>query len=68
MVKESYKLFGIEDFCRLAYAHVNQGKLELSLKFVLLGCPKGVKGYRLGYIDLKLPRCVISRDVVFIES
>ena len=33
-----------------------------------MGYPDGVKGYRLWCIDLKPPKCIISRDVTFNES
>ena len=52
----------------VAYAYVKQGKLEpRALKGRFLGYPDGVKGYRLWCIDLKPPKCIISRDVTFNE-
>ncbi|KAH9657437.1 hypothetical protein KPL70_023077 [Citrus sinensis] len=58
------KIFGCP-----AFAHVKQGKLEpRALKCVFLGYPEGVKGYRLWCTDLKPPRCIVSRDVVFNEQ
>lgn len=52
-----------------AYAHVKQGKSEpRALKGVFLSYPTGVKGYKLWCTDLKPPRVIISRDVVFNES
>ena len=57
------KIFGCP-----AFAHVKQGKLEpRALKCVFLGYPEGVKGYRLCCTDLKPPRCIVNRDVVFNE-
>jgi hypothetical protein len=35
-------------FCCIAYAHVDNGKLELrAVKCVFLGCGSGVKAYKL---------------------
>ena len=58
------KIFGCP-----AFAHVKQRKLEpRALKCVFLGYPEGVKGYRLWCTDLKPPRCIVRRDVVFNEQ
>ncbi|KAH9649112.1 hypothetical protein KPL70_025867 [Citrus sinensis] len=58
------KIFGYP-----AFAHVKQGKLEpRALKCVFLGYPEDVKAYKLWCIDLKPPRCIVSRDVVFNEQ
>ena len=58
------KIFGCP-----AYAHVKQGKLEpRALKCVFLGYLEGVKGYKLWYTELRPPKCIVSRDVVFNES
>ena len=60
----SLKIFGCP-----AYAHIKQGKLEpRALRCVFLGYPEGVKGYKLWCIDLKPPKAIISRDVVFNEA
>ncbi|GKF42184.1 retrovirus-related pol polyprotein from transposon TNT 1-94, partial [Tanacetum coccineum] len=53
----------------VAYSHVKQGKLEpRAVKYVLLGYPEGVKGYRLYRLDGESPKIVTSRNVVFNES
>ncbi|KAG8500272.1 hypothetical protein CXB51_004359 [Gossypium anomalum] len=56
------KIFGCP-----AYAHVDNGKLELrSIKCVFLGYKAGVKGYKLWCPENK--KVVINRDVVFDET
>nr|GEY83317.1 retrotransposon protein, putative, Ty1-copia subclass [Tanacetum cinerariifolium] len=58
------KIFGC-----VAYSYVKQDKLESRVvKYVLLGYPEGVKGYRLYRLDGKPPKIVTSRNVVFNES
>ncbi|GJQ96508.1 retrotransposon protein, putative, ty1-copia subclass [Tanacetum coccineum] len=53
----------------VAYPHDKQGKLKpKAVKCVLLGYPKGVKGYRLYRLDDKSPKIVTSRNLVFNES
>nr|GEY64475.1 retrovirus-related Pol polyprotein from transposon TNT 1-94 [Tanacetum cinerariifolium] len=53
----------------VAYPHDKQGKLEpRAVKYVLLGYPKGVKGYRLYRLDDESTKIVTSRNVVFNES
>ncbi|KAH9763957.1 hypothetical protein KPL70_001353 [Citrus sinensis] len=39
-----------------------------ALKCVFLGYPEGVKGYKLWCTDMKPPKAIISRDVVFNEA
>ncbi|KAH9779745.1 hypothetical protein KPL71_007826 [Citrus sinensis] len=52
-----------------AYAHIKQGKLEpRALKCAFLRYLSGTKGYKLWCVDLKPPKCIISRDVIFKES
>ncbi|GJT33639.1 retrovirus-related pol polyprotein from transposon TNT 1-94 [Tanacetum coccineum] len=61
---EMLRIFGC-----VAYSHVNQGKLKLrAIKYIFLGYPDGVKGYRLWRLDDVKPKIIISRDVVFNES
>ncbi|KAG8479138.1 hypothetical protein CXB51_029778 [Gossypium anomalum] len=56
------KIFGCP-----AYAHVDNGKLELrSIKCVFLGYKAGVKGYKLWCPENR--KVVISRDIVFDET
>lgn len=58
------RIFG----CR-AYAHSIGDKLESrALKCVMLGYPKGVKGYRLWCCEPGYQKVIFSRDVVFDES
>ncbi|KAG8485684.1 hypothetical protein CXB51_019017 [Gossypium anomalum] len=61
-LKQKSDIFGCP-----AYAHVDNGKLELrSIKCVFLGYKAGVKGYKLWCP--KNRKVVISRDVVFDET
>ncbi|KAG8481510.1 hypothetical protein CXB51_026364 [Gossypium anomalum] len=56
------KIFGCA-----AYAHVDNGKLELrSIKCIFFGYKTGVKGYKLWCPEKR--KVVISRDVVFDET
>lgn len=63
------KVFGC-----IAYAYVNQGKLEpRAVKCIFLGYPEGVKGYRLWKCHdagdkLSKSKMIISRDVTFNED
>ncbi|GJU53551.1 retrovirus-related pol polyprotein from transposon TNT 1-94 [Tanacetum coccineum] len=53
----------------VAYLYDKQGKLEpRTIKYVLLGYPEGVKGYKLYRLDDESPKIVTSRNVVFNES
>nr|GEY60364.1 copia LTR rider [Tanacetum cinerariifolium] len=59
----------LRTFDCVAYSYVQQGKLEpRAVKYVLLGYPEGVKGYRLYRLDNESPKIVTSRNVVFNES
>ncbi|KAJ0489574.1 putative RNA-directed DNA polymerase [Helianthus annuus] len=52
-------------FGTIAYAHINQGKLEpRAQKCILLGYTTGVKGYRLWRLEEGSPKVINSRDVV----
>lgn len=52
-----------------AYAHIKQDKLDArALRCVMLGYPKGTKGYRLWCIEPEHEKILISRDVRFDES
>ncbi|KAG8474542.1 hypothetical protein CXB51_031315 [Gossypium anomalum] len=68
----NYMLTFIDDFSRkifrcLAYAHVDNGKLESrSITCVFLGYKASVKGYKLWCPENR--KVVISRDVVFDET
>ncbi|KAH9781363.1 Integrase catalytic domain-containing protein [Citrus sinensis] len=62
-------LSNLRVFGCLAYAHINQGKLEpKAVKGYFIGYPEGVKGYKIWCIDGKPSRTLISRDVVFDEE
>ncbi|KAH9754237.1 hypothetical protein KPL71_015385 [Citrus sinensis] len=76
-LKTPYKVWSgkLTDYTKLrifgctAYAHIKQGKLEpRALKCAFLGYPSGTKGYKLWCVDLKPPKYIISRDVIFNES
>ncbi|GJX62659.1 retrotransposon protein, putative, ty1-copia subclass [Tanacetum coccineum] len=55
-------------FSCVVYPHDKQGKLDSRVvKCVLLGYLEGVKGYRLYRLDIKSPKIVTSRNVVFNE-
>ncbi|GKB62360.1 retrovirus-related pol polyprotein from transposon TNT 1-94, partial [Tanacetum coccineum] len=59
----------LRSFGCVIYPHDKQGKLEPRVvKYVLLGYPKGVKGYRLYRLDYESPKIVTSRNVGFNES
>nr|GEW26876.1 retrovirus-related Pol polyprotein from transposon TNT 1-94 [Tanacetum cinerariifolium] len=61
---EMLRIFGY-----VAYLHDKQGKLEpRAVKYVLLGYPEDVKGYRLYRLDDESPKIVTSRNVVFNEN
>ena len=52
----------------VAYAHINQGKLEpRAMKCLFIGYHERVKGYKLWYTDGKVSKMIISRDVIFRE-
>ncbi|KAH9668238.1 hypothetical protein KPL70_021339 [Citrus sinensis] len=60
---------GLRAFGCSAYAHIKQGKLApRALKGVFVGYPDGVKGYKIWCTDLRPPKCIISRDVIFNED
>nr|GFC22486.1 retrovirus-related Pol polyprotein from transposon TNT 1-94 [Tanacetum cinerariifolium] len=59
----------LRTFDCVTYSHVQQGKLDpRAVKWVLLGYPEGVKGYKLYRLDNESPKIVTSRNVVFNES
>uniref|UniRef100_A0A803Q9V9 Retroviral polymerase SH3-like domain-containing protein n=1 Tax=Cannabis sativa TaxID=3483 RepID=A0A803Q9V9_CANSA len=61
---EHLKVFGCT-----AYAHIRQDKLEpRSIKFMFIGYPTGVKGYKLCCLEFSFRRCIIKRDVFFREE
>src|SRR3954463_402737 len=52
----------------VAYAHIRQDKVELrAQRCMFMGYPKGVKAYRLWFLEPGHRRCITSRDVVFNE-
>jgi hypothetical protein len=56
-----------EFFCCIAYAHVDNSKLEpRAIKCIFLGCGSGVKAYKLW--NLETHKAFYSRNVVFNES
>ena len=56
-------------FCCPAYAYVNQGKLESrSIKCNFVGYAFGVKGYKLWCLDLKTPKLIIEKNIIFNKS
>lgn len=55
-------------FGSVTYAHIRQEKIEPgALRCMFLGYLKGVKAYRLWFLEPGHRRCIISRDVVFNE-
>ena len=62
-------LSNLRIFGCLAYAHINQGKLEpKAIKGYFIGYPEGVNGFKIWCINGKPSRTLISRDVVFDEE
>ena len=58
---ENLRVFGC-----VAYAYVNKGKLEpRALKFMFMGYPQGVKGFRLWCMKMGQPRVLVSWTVEF---
>ena len=59
----------LRPFGCMAYAHVRQSKLEpRALRCVMLGYPKGVKGFRLWCLEPGNQKLLISWDVIFEET
>ena len=57
----------LKNFECLAYAHVDNGKLEArSVKCIFLGYKSGVKDYKLWCLETK--KLVIRKDVIFYET
>ncbi|KAL9431580.1 hypothetical protein AB3S75_026718 [Citrus x aurantiifolia] len=62
-------LSNLRIFGCLAYAHINQGKLEpKAINGYFIGYLEGVKGFKIWCINGKPSRTLISRDVVFDEE
>lgn len=60
-------LSNLKVFGCVAYVHTKQGKLELrALKCMVLGYPKGTKGYKLW--DFNSNKSIVSRDVIFFRE
>lgn len=53
----------------MAYAHIKQGKLgPWAKRYIFLGYPHGVKGYKLWSLEQGDRKCFVSRDVTFNEE
>lgn len=61
---DKIRLFGC-----VAYAYIRQDKVKLrALRFMFLGYPEEVKGYRFWCLDPCHRRCITSQDVVLNEA
>ena len=56
-------------FGAFAFAHIKQDKLGArAIKYAFIGYPLGIKGYKLWRMEPGEPKCILYRDVIFVET